>query len=108
VAELKQEITNLRRAAHAPSVPSKEAIEQAVARALKEQEVGFKRREEEIIRGQGKLAALVSKFTENAKDLLEVSTVSVHPPQMTPLARVRTGHGYSLMHPIPNQGPSVI
>jgi len=83
VAELKAELVSLKRTARVPSVPSKEVVERTVQEALRAQELRFKKREDDIIRSQGKLAMLVSKFTENAKELLDVPTVSIQSPQFT-------------------------
>lgn len=81
IAELKAEIVILKRTMRGPAPASKEVIDKAIQDALKAQETRFKKREEDIVRGQRRIVALVSKFTDDAKTLLEVPTVSVQPPQ---------------------------
>jgi hypothetical protein len=83
VSELKAEIVTLKRMQRVPVAPSKEVIEKAVNDALKVQALRFTKREDDILRSQGKLASLVSEFVGSAKDLLDVPTVSIRSPQFT-------------------------
>lgn len=82
IAELKAQITRLKREQHSAQ-PPKEIIDAAIVRAMKEHEVRFKKREYDIVRSQAKLASLVSKFVKDAESALNVVTVSVDPPTFT-------------------------